>query len=312
MKSLPQAGLFDESSRHARFLEFIIKESCDISSLKASLNKLLEFSASIDGLYLQFAFGSKFWDRINPSWRPKELQPFIELNNFSSPDTNLLMPATQADMLLWVHSQNSELMPQVLINIYQLMEGFGSIQQDIAGINNIESRDLIGFVDGTANPKDDQRYDAALIPEGEEGVGGSYVLSQRWQHDLNSFNNLSIHEQEKVVGRTKAEDVELEGENMPANSHVSRTDVKVEGKAMKIYRRSSPYIASQTNANQQPDHGLYFLAFASEMQRFSAQLESMMGLVQDGVSDQLLLYSHARTGSYWFMPSQIDLIKIMQ
>lgn len=312
MKSLPQAGLFDESSRHGRFLEFKIRENCNVNAVKNSLKKLMDFSSSIDELYLQFAFGSNFWDRINPTWRPKELISFKELNNDLLPQSSFNMPASQGDILIWLHSSNSELLPQVLLLIYQVMEAYGNIQLDLEGIKNIESRDLIGFVDGTANPKDDNRMEVALIPDGEKGAGGSYVLSQRWQHDLKAFNHLSVAEQEKVVGRTKVDDIELEGEAMPEDSHVSRTDAKVNGKAMKIYRRSSPYIASQLGAQQQSDHGLYFFAFAGEMQPFTVQLERMMGLSTDGLVDQLMYFSQAKTGSFWFMPNQLDLLDILQ
>ena len=152
----------------------------------------------------------------------------------------------------------------------------------------------------------------ALISNEELGAGGSYVISQRWQHDLTAFNQLSINAQEKVVGRTKVDDVELEGADMPVDSHVSRTDAKVDGKAMKIYRRSSPYMSSQLDKKLKPDHGLYFFAFTGEMQHFTVQLERMMGISSDGISDKLMKYSAAKTGSYWFMPSEIDLTNALK
>lgn len=302
----PQAGLFDESSRDGRFLEINIPENTDLNDLRESLNSVVRYSDSNKALYIQLAFSAGFWHRLNPSWSPKELVPFTTLSNQDSAEY-LMMPASQADVFIWLHSRDSELIPQALLNIYRLLEGLVNIQLDIAGIKNKESRDLIGFVDGTANPKEDKRLAAALIPDGNIGAGGSYVLTQRWRHNLTAFNHLSIIEQEKVVGRTKDEDIELEGDEMPASSHVSRTDAKLDGKAMKIYRRSSPYMASQLDEEGQPDHGLYFLAFACAMERFTIQLERMLGLAGDGISDQLMNFSQAKTGSYWFMPNQQDL-----
>lgn len=307
MKLIEQTGLFDESSRHARFLELLVRNDTNSETIKSALTHLLNYADSIEGLYLQLAFGSNCWDALNPSWRPKDLVPFSEL---SAGELN--MPASQGDILIWLHSADSELIPQALIMIYQALEAVADIQLDLEGIKNKESRDLIGFVDGTANPKDDKRIAAALIPSEELGGGGSYVISQRWQHDLAAFNQLSINAQEKVVGRTKLDDIELEGDDMPVDSHVSRTDAKVDGKAMKIYRRSSPYVASQLNKNLKPDHGLYFFAFACEMQRFTVQLERMIGLSSDGLSDKLMKYSAAKTGSYWFMPSEIDLTNVLR
>ena len=97
------------------------------------------------------------------------------------------------------------------------------------GFASIYSPDLAGFVDGTANPKEDLRFDAALIPSGKPGQGGSIALTQKWPHDLAVFNAEPIATQEAVSGCTKVDDVELRGDDMPANSHVSRTDGKVNG-----------------------------------------------------------------------------------
>ena len=112
--------------------------------------------------------------------------------------------------------------------------GGNALKLDLAGFQYLDSRDLIGFIDGTANPKEDKAREAALIPEGQTGAGGSFVLSQQWVHNLPAFNSLSQSEQERVVGRTKPDSVELEGDAMPPTSHVSRTDYKENGKALKI------------------------------------------------------------------------------
>ena len=104
------------------------------------------------------------------------------------------------------------------------------------------------------------------------------------------------------MGRTKPDSIELEGEAMPPTSHVSRTDYKENGKAMKIVRRSAPY-------GTVGEHGLYFLAFACELRRFQVLLERMFGASGDGVSDQLIRYSKPVTSSYWFAPSRGALMQ---
>jgi putative iron-dependent peroxidase len=103
-----------------------------------------------------------------------------------------------------------------------------------------------------------------------------------------------------VIGRTKADSVELQGDAMPADSHVSRTDAKVDGVAMKIFRRSFPY-GTVTR------HGLYFLAFACDVERFDVQLRRMYGVSGDGLQDRLTGFSRAVTGAYWFAPAKEDL-----
>lgn len=307
-----QPGLFDETSRHARLLEYRLLPSVSAERIKAVLKDLVQYGHNTAGLNVNLAFGSACWDRLNPSWRPAELVPFNTLTC-----EELSMPGTQGDVFIWLNSPDAELIPHVLIEIYQKMKTIADIQLDLEGIKNKESRDLIGFVDGSANDEGNERFPVVFIPQGKLGAGGSYVLTQRWQHNLEAFNHLSVHEQEKVVGRTKAGDVELEGDDMPENSHVSRTDAEVDGVGMAIYRRSYPYMASQlkTAAAEQedkPDHGLYFLAFACEMQRFTVQLERMLGLTDDGISDRLMQFSTAKTGCYWFMPSQQDLEALLQ
>lgn len=312
MKTTAQDGLFDESSRHARFLELLVRQDSSINTIKESLKKILSYAESVEGLYIQFSFGSSCWNLLNPNWQPKEL---VSFKNLAA--NGLAMPSTQADILIWIHSSDSELIPEAVITTYQALNNIVDIQLDIEGLKNKQSRDLIGFVDGTANAKDDNRLPIALIPENEVGGGGSYVLSQRWQHNLPSFNGLSIPQQEKVVGRTKVEDVELEGDEMPVDSHVSRTDAKVDGVGMKIFRRSYPYMASQLSINtsceadELPNNGLYFFAFACEMQRFTVQLERMIGLTKDGISDKLMNYSEAKMSSYWFMPNKKDLLSVL-
>ncbi len=106
-----------------------------------------------------------------------------------------------------------------------------------------------------------------------------------------------------MVGRTKVEDVELEGEAMPPDSHVSRTDSEEDGVALKIYRRSAPY-------GTVSEHGLYFVAFACDPHRFDVQLRRMYGLTGDGLSDRLIEYSRAVTSAYWFAPGSDDLAAV--
>ena len=309
---IAQAGLFDESSRHARLLEYRLKASVGVDAIKTVLKDLVQQAQAVPGLNLNLAFGSACWDRLNPAWRPDELVPFETLAT-----TELSMPGTQSDVFIWLNSPDAELIPQAVIEIYHQMKPIADIELDLEGIKNKQSRDLIGFVDGTANDEGDERLPVTLVPAVKPGAGGSYVLTQRWQHDLVAFNHLSLHEQERVVGRTKEDDVELEGEAMPEDSHVSRTDAEVDGVGMAIYRRSYPYMASQLNAlssaenESKPDHGLYFLAFACEMQRFTIQLERMLGLTEDGISDKLMQFSTPKTGCYWFMPSRADLNQLL-
>jgi putative iron-dependent peroxidase len=139
-----------------------------------------------------------------------------------------------------------------------------------------------------------------LISQDHPGAGGTFLLSQKWVHNLSDFNALSVGGQERVIGWTKPDSVELTGDAMPETSHVSRTDVKQDGVAFKIYRRSFPFGGAS-------EHGLYFLAFSCDPIRFDVMLQRMYGVSGDNLSDKLINFSKAVTGSYWFAPTREDL-----
>ncbi len=295
----PQKGIFQEDSNKFYHLEYKVDFLLPFPRLQNALKQSL--SSPADNVNLVIAFGRQAWNTLQPNWQPDELLDFETLRGTKG----FVIPSTQRDMFFWIHSQNHDDNFDSVLRIQEAMAEVAEVQLDLAGFTYHDSRDLIGFVDGTANPKDDDRHLVGVIPAGQTGAGGSYVLSQKWVHDLQAFNHLPIEQQEKVVGRTKGDDIELEGDAMPADSHVSRTDVKVDGKAMKIYRRSAPY-GSAT------EHGLYFLSFSCEMARFTVQLERMFGTTEDGLYDKLIEYSKAVSSSYWFAPSSEDLENLLK
>jgi len=209
-------------------------------------------------------------------------------------------PATQRDLFIWLHGDaRDELFVRALAWRDALVD-VARLEAEEHGFQFRDSRDLTGFVDGSANPKDDARLAAALIEAGPH-AGGSFIMAQRWVHDLAGFGALPVADQERVIGRTKAHSIELEGTAMPPDSHVSRTDIKRDGKAVKIYRRSSP-------VGRVVDAGLYFLAFSSHPDRFRWLLESMYGLTADGRRDQLLSHSQPVTGSFFYAPPPPQLL----
>ena len=289
----PQADIFIEGSHHYYHLEYQLDNSVTEADIRAALTNARQKNPNIQ---LVIAFGKQAWDRLQPQWSPSDLADFKTIHGVDGHTA----PSTQSDAFFWIHGQDRDDVFDQVLTIQAALASVASVTFDLAGFRYHDERDLIGFVDGSANPKEDARMLAALIPEGQPGAGGSYVLGQQWVHNLAAFNRLPVETQEKVVGRTKTDSIELEGDDMPDDSHVSRTDVKIDGTAMKIYRRSAPY----GNATE---HGLYFLAFGCEIRRFQVQLERMYGVTDDGLHDQLIHYSSAKTGSYWFAPSQADL-----
>ena len=179
----------------------------------------------------------------------------------------------------------------------------GNVRLEVAGFVYRDSRDLTGFVDGTANPTGERARAAALVPEGAPGAGGSHVLTQKWRHDLAAFLALPVREQERTIGRTKADSIELRGAAMPGDAHVRRTDAVRDGVAQTIYRRSFPYGGIA-------EHGLYFLAFSCEAARHEFLLRRMFGATEDGIRDRLTSFSKTLTGALWFAPSLEELERL--
>lgn len=282
----PQPGIFDGQPLFHHALEYAVAESDDTAALRSALGALRTALAVAD-VQSVIAFGSALWSRLAPSQTPANLRPFAAMPGVA---------ATQRDLLIWIHGISHDEVLETALAADRIISPVASPALDVAGFRFKDSRDLTGFIDGTANPKDDDRLAEALIPDGRPGAGGSFMLTQKWRHDLASFDALPVADQERVVGRTKPDSVELTGDAMPATSHVSRTDVKLDGVAQKLYRRSFPY-------GDVSENGLYFLAFACDPGRFEIQLRRMYGLTDDGLVDALTGFSTPLSSSYWFAPS---------
>ena len=284
-----QSGIFTEGSTAHYALEYSL--GSDVSG--PTLAKCLGEARSGGGdANMVLAFSGLAWATLGGRV-PDRLRSFEKLGSAPGP----VAPATQRDLLFWLHGDALDDVFDAALAVGRAMAPVGKPALDLRGFTYHDSRDLIGFIDGTANPKGDARMEAALIPD---GGGGAFAMSQQWVTDLDAFNALPVAEQEGVVGRTKADSIELEGDAMPADSHVSRTDVKVDGVAQKIWRRSFPYGDTVTK-------GLYFLSFACDLARFDVQLQRMYGVSGDGLKDRITEFTAAVTGSYWYAPSEDEL-----
>ena len=286
----PQRGIFAEDSIHHHYLEYALGEA-DRATIVAALAKARS-GAEATGARVVVAFGNDTWHRIAPDGVPDGLMDFEAIEGLDGASA----PATQRDVLFWIHGAGVDQNLDAALAVHRALAAVATLELDEKGFTYRDSRDLTGFIDGTANPKDEAAREAALVPDGAPGAGGAFVLTQRWVHDLGAFAALPVADQERVIGRTKPDSVELEGDAMPPDSHVARTDLS----AAKIYRRSAPF-GSAT------EKGLYFLAFACDIGRFDLLLRSMYGADGDGVRDHLTFYSRAVTGSYWFAPSEEEL-----
>ncbi len=294
--SLPQPGIFVEGSRKHIFLEFERADATDDAALRGALGRAIAATQAADGrlLHAVWAFGPDCWAALSAQ-RPAGLKAFTPVGSGAAQ-----APASQRSILLWLHGDDDSALFDAALAASEALAAAVSLALELKGFVYHDSRDLSGFIDGTENPKGEGQRKVALIPEGQPGAGGSFVLSQQWQHSLQAFRALPQSEQEKVIGRTKPDSIELEGEALPIDAHVSRSDVKIDGRAQKLYRRSVPYGGVS-------QHGLYFLAFSAEIERYEHILASMFGQSEDGVVDRLTEFSRPLTGSYWFAPAAAEL-----
>jgi len=295
--SPPQTAIFRVGTAHHHYLEYTLRG--DTAAWSRALREALD-GARPCGAEVVVALSRRAWSSLAPSEVPAKLTDFLPLVG----PKGHRMPATQRDVFFWLQADRIDVCTDGALAIHAAMARSATLDFEERGFRYHRSRDLSGFEDGTANPKGTLRFDAALVPSGEVGAGGSYVMTQQWVHDLERFQALPLSEQERVVGRTKADSIELVGDAQPPDSHVSRTDVSVDGVAQKLWRRSSPFGGARR-------HGLYFLAFACDPGRFDIQARRMVGLTEDGRYDRLMDFSEAVTASYWFAPSEPALARAL-
>ncbi|QIA62790.1 Dyp-type peroxidase [Vibrio astriarenae] len=290
--SVVQSAILPEAEPFAQYTLIKVNQNeaavlAELQALPALVEELNQNQPGAN-LALSIAFTRQFWAKLDVAM-PAELESFEALG-----EGDITAPSSDVDVLIHCHSQRPDLHFYVLRKFISAVEGCVDIVDETNGFRYLDSRDMTDFVDGTENPEGEQRREVAIIPEGEF-AGGSYVMVQRFIHNLPAWNRLNISAQEKVVGRTKPDSIELD--DVPAASHVGRVDIKEEGKGLKIVRHSLPY------GTVSGDHGLLFIAYCHTLHNFKAMLESMYG-VTDGKTDQLLRFTSAVTGAYFFAPSQ--------
>ena len=289
-----QAGIFREGTAHHIFLEFSFLEF-SVPGVPATLPGGALAAAPVASGEQVIGFGAGLMARLPASSPPPGLADFTAVEG-----RGRSAPAAQRDLFIWLHGEARDELFARALAWRDALAGVARLAAEEHGFRFRDSRDLTGFVDGSANPKDGARLAAALIDAGAH-AGGSFIMAQRWVHDLAGFGALAVADQERVIGRTKADSIELAGAAMPPDSHVSRTDLKRGGAAVKIYRRSSP-------VGGLADAGLYFLAFSADPDRFRWLLESMYGLTGDGYRDRLLSHSRPVTGSFFYAPPPQTLL----
>jgi putative iron-dependent peroxidase len=239
------------------------------------------------------AFGSDAWDRLFGMPKPKELHPFREIRGRHH------AIATPGDILFHIRSTRMDLCFELATQIMSRLGGAVSAVDEVHGFSYFDDRDLIGFVDGTENPVEQAAVDATIIGDEDASfVGGSYVIVQKYLHDLNRWNALPVEEQERIIGRTKLSDIELDDAVKPASAHNVLTTIIEDGKQLEIVRDNMSF-----GEVGKGEFGTYFIGYARSPHRIEQMLVNMFVGRPPGNYDRLLDYSRAVTGTLFFVPS---------
>jgi putative iron-dependent peroxidase len=245
-------------------------------------------------------FSSNAWDRLFGSPRPASLHALREFG-----EEGRHAPSTPGDLLLHIRADQMDLCFELATQIMAVLGDAVTVVDEVQGFRYFDMRSIIGFVDGTENPVGRKAVNFTIVGDEDPGFsGGSYVLVQKYLHNMTAWNSLSVEAQEQVIGRKKLSDIELDDSVKPSNSHSALTTITTaEGEEVKILRDNMPF--GRPGAGE---FGTFFIGYARSPEPMELMLENMFVGKPVGNYDKLLDFSTAVTGSLYFVPSA-DLLE---
>ena len=247
------------------------------------------------------AFGSDAWDRLFGSPRPAELHGFREIQAGGRHAVS-----TPGDVFFHIRAQGMDLCFELASLMVNRLGDAASVVDEVHGFRYFDNRDIIGFVDGTENPQGQAALDFSLVgAEDPAFAAGSYVIVQKYLHDMKKWDAKTTEEQERAIGRTKLSDVELEDSVKPSYAHNALTTIVENGKEVKILRDNMPFgeVGSGT-------YGTYFIGYSRTPRTTEKMIENMFVGDPPGNYDRLLDVSRAVTGCLFFVPSATFLDEV--
>jgi porphyrinogen peroxidase len=248
-------------------------------------------------------FGSDAWDRLFGSPRPAELHPFREIRAGARDAVS-----TPGDLLFHIRAKRMDLCFELATQIMARIEDAVTPTDEVQGFRYFDDRDLLGFVDGTENPRGQAAIDAVLIGEEDAAfAGGSYVIVQKYLHDLEGWNKLPTEAQERIIGRTKLSDIELDDSVKPTSAHNALNTIVENGKEIKILRDNMPF-----GRPGYSEFGTYYIGYSRSPRTMEKMLENMFVGQPPGNYDRILDFSRAVTGNLFFVPSATFLDSVTE
>ncbi len=263
----------------------------DVSGLRRSVG----FRIPEGELSCVVGIGSALWDRLFGGPRPAGLHPFPEFAG-----ARHTAVSTPGDLLFHIRAHRLDLCFELAERLMNRLSGLAQVVDEVHGFRSFDERDLLGFVDGTENPEGSAASAAVLIGDDDpEFAGGSYVVVQKYVHDLDLWDALPVEEQERAIGRTKLSDIEMDDDVKPANSHVAlNTIVDEAGEEQQIMRFNMPF----GNVGRR-EFGTYYIAYARTPAVIEEMLTNMFVGKPPGNYDRILDFSTALTGTLFFVPT---------
>ena len=289
-----QPGILLDVPRVARYLTFSLKPDSPSHDTLQALAQECDGEKAVVGLSASLV--DTFGRRI------EGLRTFPE---HTAPEVTV--PSTPGSLWVWLRGgDRGELVHRTRNLIHTLRESF-YLDQILDGFQYGSGLDLTGYEDGTENPRGDKARDVAVVTRKGPGLdGSSFVSVQQWVHDLDHFVTLPETEQDRIIGRRKRDNEEMD--EAPPSAHVKRTAQESFTPPAFVLRRSMPW-SEGTRA------GLVFVAFGSSFDAFEALLRRMVGL-EDGTPDALFKFTRPVTGGYFWCPpvkdGKLDLSAILQ
>jgi putative iron-dependent peroxidase len=267
----------------------------DVLTNLAGLQRSVGFRVPAGGLACVLGIGSYAWDRLFAGPRPAELHPFRE---FAGSKHHAI--STPGDLLLHIRAEGMDLCWELAGQLLAALGSAASVLDEVHGFKYFDERDLLGFVDGTENPIGSAAAQAVVIgDEDSDFAGGSYVIVQKYLHDLDAWNALKTEEQEAVIGRSKLTNIEMADDVKPDNSHIALNVIFDEdGNQLQILRDNMPF-----GSFGSAEFGTYYIAYAKTPAVTEQMLTNMFIGNPPGNYDRILDFSTAVTGTLFFVPT---------
>lgn len=288
-----------------------------VSSEQTALAKVCSMFGELDDLIKTVGFrdlsghlsciagiGHDLWNRLSPDARPKELKPFAAIKGAVHN-----APSTPGDLLFHIRSERPDMCFEFERILLDSLGTAVTVVDEVSGFRYFDARDLLGFVDGTANPTGLDLPASALVGDEDAAfAGGSYVVVQKYLHDLSAWKQTPTHLQEEIIGRTKIDNIEIDDDDAPRKSHKSlATIVDADGNEHDILRDNMPF-----GRPGRQEFGTYFIGYSRYLWVTEKMLQRMYVGDPPGAYDRLLDFSTPHTGTTFFAPSRTMLQTLVQ